>query len=304
MNRPFPGIRSLRTFEAAGRHLNFTRAAEEVGLTPAAVSHQIKELEDQLGLGLFVRTSRSIQLTPAGALLLEAAAESLGLLHRATVRARRLARTSKQLRVSLTPRFATHWLLPRLPKFRALHPGLKLSFDVSDELRDFAVDDIDLAIRFGSGRYPGLLAERLFDTQIVPVCCPSLLSEGPPLREPHDLLAHTLCHVVCETEGAAWPDWSRWMAAAGVADFDASGCVTFEDTSHVVQAVLEGGAVGLVDHAMVARELEQGLLVQPFELGVQVAEGYAYNLVYPQASADDPRVRAFREWILEEMAIG
>lgn len=304
MSRPFPGIRSLRTFEAAGRHLNFTRAAEEVGLTPAAVSHQIKELEDQLGLTLFTRTSRSIQLTPGGALLLEAAAESLDLLRRATVRARRLSRSAEQLRVSLTARFATHWLLPRLPAFRALHPGLKLSFDVSDELRDFAVDDIDLAIRFGSGHYPGLRAERLFDTLIVPVCCPSLLTEGPPLREPRDLLAHTLCFVDCETEGAPWPDWARWMTAAGVDDFDTSNCVAFDDTSHVVQAALEGGAVGLADRALVSRELEQGLLVQPFELGVPVAEDYAYNLVYPQASADDPRVVAFREWILEEMAIG
>ena len=304
MSRPFPGIRSLRTFEAAGRHLNFTRAAEEVGLTPAAVSHQIKELEDQLGLALFTRTSRSIQLTPGGALLLEAAAESLDLLRRAAVRARRLSRSAEQLRVSLTARFATHWLLPRLPAFSALHPGLKLSFDVSDELRDFAVDDIDLAIRFGSGHYPGLRAERLFDTLIVPVCCPSLLTDGPPLREPRDLLAHTLCFVDCETEGAPWPDWARWMTAAGVEDFDASNCVAFDDTSHVVQAVLEGGAVGLADRALVSRELEQELLVQPFELGVPVAENYAYNLVYPQASADDPRVTAFRDWILEEMAIG
>ncbi|WP_152222945.1 transcriptional regulator GcvA [Pseudomonas sp. SCB32] len=302
MSRSFPGIRSLRTFEAAGRHLNFTRAAEEVGLTPAAVSHQIKELEDQLGLALFTRTSRSIQLTPGGALLLEAATESLDLLRRATVRARRLSRSSEQLRVSLTARFATHWLLPRLPAFRALHPGLKLSFDVSDELRDFAVDDVDLAIRFGSGHYPGLRAERLFDTLIVPVCCPSLLTEGPPLREPRDLLAHTLCFVDCETEGAPWPDWARWMAAAGVEDFDSSSCVAFDDTSHVVQAALEGGTVGLADRALVTRELEQGLLVQPFELGVPVAENYAYNLVYPQASADDPRVTAFRDWILGEMA--
>lgn len=302
MSRMFPGTRSLRTFEAAGRHLNFTRAANEVGLTPAAVSHQIKELEDQLGLSLFTRTSRSIQLTPAGAVLLEAAAESLDLLQRASLRARRLARGAAQLRVSLSARFATHWLLPRLPRFRERHPELSLSFDVSDELRDFGADDIDLAIRFGSGRYPGLRSLRLFDTLIVPVCSPRLLKGNAPLREPRDLLRHTLCHVDCHTEGMAWPDWSQWMAAAGVEGFDPSACVAFGDTSHVVQAVLEGGAVGLADLSMVTRELAQGLLVRPFELGVQVAEDYAYYLAYPQGSEDDPRVVAFREWALAEMA--
>ena len=147
-----PGTRALRSFEAAGRHLNFTRAADELGLTPAAVSHQIKEMEEQLGLVLFTRNSRSMQLTPAGSVLLEATAEALGLLRRATGRARQLARGETRLRLSLGARFATQWLLLRLPRFRAAHPQIELSFDINDEVRDFDADDIDAAIRFGTGR--------------------------------------------------------------------------------------------------------------------------------------------------------
>src|SRR5688572_543162 len=143
MNRTLPGTRALRTFEAAARHLNFTRAADEVGLTPAAVSYQIKEIEDQLGIVLFARTSRSIQLTPAGAVLFEATTDALETLQRAAGRARRIARDSNQLRLTVGPRFATHWLLPRLPKFKAAHPGLELTFDITDDVRDFDRDDVD-----------------------------------------------------------------------------------------------------------------------------------------------------------------
>ncbi len=298
MNRRLPGTRALITFEAAGRHLSFTRAGDEVGLTPAAVSYQIKEIEDQLGIVLFKRTSRSIQLTPAGAVLLEAAADALNTLQRATSRARRLARGSSHLRISLSARFATNWLLPRLPQFRASNPNLELTFDISDEMRDFEVDDIDIAIRFGTGRYEGLCSERLFDTVIVPVCSPKLIESGARLEEPRDLLQHTLCYVDWRTDGMIWPNWRMWMAAAGIEDFDDSRCVGFSDSSHVVQAVSEGGAVGLADLDMIATDLSQGRLVRLFDIGVNVAKDYAYHLVYPERSRQDPTVLAFREWVL------
>lgn len=302
---PLPGTRALRTFEAAARHRNFTRAADELGLTPAAVSYQIKEIEDQLGLALFTRNSRSIQLTPAGAVLFEATADALDTLHRATGRARRLARSAAQLRVSLSARFATNWLLPRLPKFRAANPGLELSFDITDELRDFEADDIDIAIRFGTGSYEGAHADRLFDTLIVPVCSPRLIENGPPLNEPRDLLRHdlTLCFVDWKTDTMTWPDWRMWMAAAGVddEDIDDSRFVGFADSSFVVQAVLESGAVGLADLDLIAGDLAQGRLVRLFDVGVRMAPPYAYYLVYPQESSEDTRVVAFREWMLGEM---
>lgn len=302
VNKMLPGTRALRTFEAAGRHLNFTRAADEVGLTPAAVSYQIKEIEDQLGLVLFTRTSRSIQLTPAGAVLFEAAVQALETLQRAVGRARRMARGAQQLRVSLSPRFATNWLLPRLSQFRTANPGIELTFDITDEVRDFDADDVDIAIRFGSGRYRQTRSERLFEAAIAPVANPKLLAKMGRPKTPHDLFAQTLCHVECTTEGMLWPNWRMWMAAAGIDDFDDSRCVAFTDTSHVVEAVIDGGAVGLVDLAMIRNELAEGRLVQLFDIGVSVADDYAYHIVYPEGAAQDPRVLSFCNWMLRELA--
>ncbi|EHP42679.1 LysR family transcriptional regulator [Cupriavidus basilensis OR16] len=302
MKRMLPGTRALRTFEAAGRHLNFTRAAQEVGLTPAAVSYQIKEIEDQLGITLFARNSRSIQLTPAGAVLFEAAAEALDTLQRATSRARRMARGPAHLRISLGAMFATSWLLPRLARFRAANPALELTFDISDQVRDFDTDDVDIAIRFGVGHYEDTCSDRLFDTLVVPICSPKLLEAGARLQTPRDLLGHTLCYVDCPVDGMAWPDWRLWMAAAGVDDFDDSRCVAFADSSHVVQAVIDGAAIGLVELPMIANDLAQGRLVRLFELGVRIAPAYAYHLVYPARSSQDPRILAFSQWMRDETA--
>jgi len=301
MNRLLPGTRALRTFEAAARHLNFTRAADEVGLTPAAVSYQIKEIEDQLDVVLFTRSSRSIQLTPAGAILFEAAADALQTLQRAAAKARRVSRGSEHLRLSVGARFATNWLLPRLPQFRAAHPGLELTFDISDEVRDFDADDVDVAIRFGAGKYDGAIAHRLFHTEVVPVCSPALLRAGPPLKIPRDLFAHTLCYVDCKPGGVVWPNWPMWMAAAGIDGFDDSRSVAFTESSHVVQAVIDGGAVGLVEWELVDRDVQAGRLVRLFDVGVRVAPEYAYYLVHPAGAAADSRVQAFRDWMLSAM---
>ncbi len=301
MSRMLPGTRALRTFEAAGRHLNFTRAADEVGLTPAAVSYQIKEIEDQLGLVLFTRTSRSIQLTPAGAVVFEATVQALETLQGAVGRARRMARGARQLRLSLSPRFATNWLLPRLSQFRAAHPAIELTFDINDEVRDLETEDVDIAIRFGSGRYAQMRAERLFEAVIAPVCSPKLISAGSEPKNPRDLFGHTLSHVECYTEGMLWPNWRMWMAAAGIDDFDDSRCVAFSDTSHVVEAVIDGGAVGLVDLAMIKNELAEGRLVRLFDIGVSLGGDYAYHLVYPESASQDPRIMAFSDWLLSEV---
>lgn len=302
MARLLPGTRALRTLEAAARHLNFTRAADELGLTPAAVSHQIKEIEDQLGLVLFTRTSRTIRLTEAGTVLFEASTDALDLLGRAVSRAQKLTRGTALLKVTLDAQFASKWLMRRVDDFRKHHPTIELRFDIAYEVRDFELDDIDVGIRFGAGKYPGLRAHRLFDNILIPVCSPSLLTSGPPLRELRDLFNHTLAHIEWSRQGVTWPNWRMWMAAAGVNDFDDSRTVVFGNSTDAVQAALDGNAVALADFAMVANDLSQGRLVQPFELGLRVAPEFAYFLVYPESTADDPRIVAFREWILEEVA--
>lgn len=297
-----PGTRALRTLVAAGRHLNFTRAADELGLTPAAVSHQIKEIEDQLGVVLFTRTSRSIRLTEAGAALCDASADAIEALNRAVSKARKLTRGTTQLKVTLDAQFASKWLMRRVDGFRKLHPDIELRFDISYEVRDFDLDDVDVAIRFGMGKYPGLRADRLFDNMIIPVCSPRLLASGPPLRVPRDLFNHTLVHIEWSQQGVTWPNWRMWMAAAGVDDFDDSRAIVFTASSDAVQAAIDGSAVALADFAMVANDLSEGRLVRPFDLGIRVSREYAYFLVYPKSTEDDPRIAAFREWMLEEAA--
>ncbi|PJO35899.1 transcriptional regulator, partial [Delftia acidovorans] len=204
---------------------------------------------------------------------------------------------------ALGARFATQWLLPRLPRFRAAHPQIELSFDICDEVRDFDADDIDAAIRFGTGRDPHTLAVRLFDARVIPVCSPSLLQSGPPLARPVDLLAHTLCHVDCRVDGQVWPNWPMWMAAAGVEGLDAGRCIAFTDSSHVVQAVLDGGAVGLVEQDLVAEDLARGRLVRLFDIAVGLGPAYAYHLLYPRRSQGQPAIEALRAWVLQEAGL-
>ncbi|TSE13783.1 transcriptional regulator GcvA [Mesorhizobium intechi] len=302
MSRLLPGTRALRTFEAAARHLNFTRAADELGLTPAAVSHQVKEIEDQLDLVLFTRTSRTMRLTEAGNVLHEASIDALDLLNRAVSRARKMTRGTTLLKVTLDAQFATKWLMRRIDDFRRQRPGIELRFDITYDVRDFERDDVDIGIRFGTGRYPGLCAHRLFDNIIIPVCSPALLASGPPLNEPRDLFQHTLAHIDWSRQGVTWPNWSMWMQAAGVDDFDDSRTLVFGSSTDATQAALDGNAVALADFAMVANDLSQGRLVRPFELGIKVAPEFAYFLVYPETVKDDARIAAFREWLLEEAA--
>jgi LysR family glycine cleavage system transcriptional activator len=302
MSKLLPGTRALRTFEAAARHLNFTRAADELGLTPAAVSHQIKEIEDQLDLVLFTRTSRTIRLTEAGNVLHDASIDALDLLNRAVSRARKMTRGTSLLKVTLDAQFATKWLMRRVDDFRQQKPGIELRFDITYDVRDFDRDDVDIGIRFGTGKYPGLCAHRLFENIIIPVCSPALLASGPPLREPRDLFNHTLAHIDWSRQGVTWPNWSMWMHAAGVDDFDDSRTLVFGSSTDATQAALDGNAVALADFAMVANDLSQGRLVRPFELGIKVAPEFAYFLVYPETAKDDARVIAFRDWLTEEAA--
>jgi LysR family transcriptional regulator, glycine cleavage system transcriptional activator len=299
MLNQFPGLRSLRAFEAAARHLNFTRAASEMGVTPAAISNQIREIEEQIAVNLFTRTSRTMRLTKAGEILFEAAKEAMGTLERGLVKAHR-TQASKQLRVSASPSLAAKWLVPRIDRFLNTIPGADVRIDVSALTIDFAQDDIDVAIRFGSGNYPGLRIDLLFQDQVYPVCSPMLITDAKPLNTPHDLLKHNLIHLDWEAQGQPWPNWRMWMQAAGIKDFDDRAGLHFGHTALTVQAAIDGMGVALGDSNLVADDLAKGRLIRPFDLSLQAPANFAYWLIAPEETADTPMIRAFREWCLTE----
>ncbi len=298
--RRLPPLNALRAFEAAARHLSFTKAADELHVTQAAISHQVKALEEVLGIPLFRRLNRRLVLTDAGQRYLPPLREAFDMLQVATDR----LRTDEQagtLRLSVLPSFAAKWLLPRLPRFRQRHPEIDVLLSATEKLVDFARDEVDMGIRYGRGRYPGLRADLLMRDETFPVCSPKLL-EGPhPLRTPADLKYHTLLHdQVSGTEDS--PDWKLWFRAAGVTGIDADRGPGFSHTSMVAEAAIAGQGVALCRSSIVADDIEAGRLVRPF--GPNMPSSFVYNVVSPQETADVPKVRAFREWILEEATSG
>lgn len=302
--RRFPGLAPLRTFEAAARHLNFTKAAEELGVTPGAVSVQIRTIEDQLGARLFWRTSRTVRLTGPGEIMLHAAREALDGLARAVERIGPAA-GRRVLTISVGMSFAAKWLVPRLDRFRQRHPSVDVRLDVTERLADFAREEVDVAIRFGTGAYPGLRTDRLFEEEMFPVCSPSLLQGEQPLRQPADLRHHTLIHEDWRAEGddwAGWPDWSMWLLAAAVEGVDPSRGIRFKETSLVIQAAIEGQGVALGNTSLVGHDLAAGRLVRPFDLSLKASPRFAYYLVSRRATIGRPLVEAFRDWVLQEVA--
>jgi LysR family transcriptional regulator, glycine cleavage system transcriptional activator len=291
MSRRLPPLNALRAFEAAARHLSFTRAAAELHVTQTAISHQIKALEERLGVRLFRRLPRGLLLTEAAQRLLPPVRDAFDQIALAT---ERLAAggAGATLTVSVLPSFAAKWLVPRLGRLRAAHPDLDLRISASSELVDFARDDVDVGIRMGSGVYPGLRVERLFGEALVPVCSP-LLREGPhPLLRPEDLAHHVLLH------DDDYAGWELWLRLAGVPGVLARRGPVFTDSGMVVQAAAEGQGVALARRVLAAGDLAAGRLVQPFD--VSIPHDLAYYLVCPEATAEQPKIAAFRSWLLAE----
>lgn len=293
-----PGLSTLKTLEAAGRLMSFTKAAGELGVTPAAVSHQIREFEDQLGLRLFQRTSRSMRHTPAGRMLHETVAEALDTISRTIARLQKPG-SKKRLKVTASPSITAKWLVPRLDRFLEIEPDAEMRIEVSQAPLDFARDDIDIAIRFGDGIYPGMKVDRLFVETVFPVCSPLLLSGRRPLRHPRDLLHHTLIHVDWADQGP-WPNWRMWMQAAGVKDFNEHRGLHFSQTSLAIQAAIDGHGVALGDSTLVADDIAAERLVQPFSVALKVPPQLAYYVIAPLETAAEPMVRTFRDWVLAE----
>jgi len=301
MGRQLPGLRAFRTFEAAARHRSFTRAAEDLGVTPAAVSYLVRELEAQLRVKLFQRTSRVVRLTDAGETLSAAVAEALEGIGRAVARVQD-AGSKPRLNVTATPSFAIKWLVPRLNKFLDRMPDVDVRIDMSRHVVDFTREDMDIGVRYGTGDYPGLRVDRLYAETVAPVCSPRLMKGRHPLRQPRDLRHHTLLHVHWQALGETWPTWQMWMQSAGITGIDATRGIHFGQGVMAIQAAIDGQGVALGDASLIAADLRAGRLVRPFELSLKATPRFAYWIVIPPRAAERPLVQAFREWLLAEAA--
>lgn len=297
MARRLPPLNALRAFEAAARHLSFTKAAEELHVTQAAVSHQVKHLEQSLGLPLFRRTNRAILLTDAGQSYLPAVREALDAIAEATERIGS-QRQRGPLRISVLPSFAAKWLMPRLARFREEHPNIDVLLSATNELVDLHQEEVDAAIRFGRGTYPDLDITFLMSESVFPVCSPRLLEGAHPLKRPGDLKHHTLLHD--EVLGTVDdPDWRIWLAAAGIDDIDPRRGPGYSDSSLVLQAAIAGQGVALARSTLAHDDLLAGHLVKPF--GPTLRSGFRYRFVSTRLRARDPRVQAFRGWLLTQI---
>lgn len=294
MSRSLPPLNALRAFEAAARHLSFTRAAAELNVTPAAIGHQIKALEDRLGVSLFHRLTRALRLTEAGQAALPALSQGFDRLA-SGVEQMRAHSESGVLTISVSPSFGALWLVPRLERFRRQHPDIEIRIDGTDRLVDVAHGDADVALRYGPGGYVGVRVDYLFGQRNMPVCSPALLDGGRPLRDPHDLRYHTLLHVEWSKAEATW---RMWLLAAGLEDIDPNRGPRFTMETMAVQAALDGQGVALLGNVLVADELSAGRLVQPFAPSLSKPLSFSYYLVSPNEAS--PKVSVFRKWLLQE----
>jgi len=296
MARPLPPLNALRAFESAGRHLSFTKAAAELNVTPAAISHQVKALEAALEVPLFRRLTRALRLTDAGQAALPTLSQGFDKLAQG-VEQMRAHCESGLLTISVSPSFGAMWLVPRLEHFRIRHPDIEIRIDGTDRRVDLARDDADMALRYGPGGYNGVRVDYLFSPVNTPVCSPALLSGEHPLRQPDDLHHHTLLHVDWKDAEASW---RMWLLAAGLHDIDPTRGPRFTMENMAVQAALDGHGVALIGDILVADDLAAGRLVRPFDSNLSTPLTFSYYLLSAKDSAEQPKVAAFREWLLEE----
>ena len=291
MVAPLPPLNALRAFEAAARHMSFSKASEELGVTPTAVSHQIKHLEAHLGTALFRREPRRLTLTADGA----AWASELSEVFRRLADANRLLRRTRaperpRVSVSVLPSLGARWLAPRLGRFLSQHRDVDVLISPTSHLVDFAVEPVDLAIRYGKGRYPGLVVEKLADDDFVVVCAPRL---GAKVRRVPDLAGQVL---LCDDE----PDvWVTWFAARGERGASGAGTVTLTDSAMVVTAAVEGQGVAMARRSLAVEDLAAGRLTLLFPR-TRTPTGRAYYMVAPRENLERPAVAAFRDWLREE----
>ncbi len=292
-----PPMNSLVAFEAAARHLNFTHAAQELGVSREAISRHIRNLENHLGASLFRRLHRTLELTTAGRDFELVIHGSLAAIAQAS---QSLRRSSEPARVTVTATIAiaSFWLTPRLSRFRQRSPDSEIHMIVSDRDVDMADNGIDVGLRYGDGDWPGLEATRLFDTETFPVCAPRYLGGSNPIASAPDLLHHTLLNL----DGAAHSseDWAWWLAGNKVAMPPAGHLLGFDNYANVIQAAVDGQGVALGFSHIVDGLLERGQLVRP--LDGALSKGYSVYLVVPAGTALNPGARDFFDWVIAEAA--
>ena len=299
MTRRLPPLNSLRAFEAAGRHLSFSRAAKELCVTPAAVSHQVKALEDLLGVPLFRRMTRGVMLTDEGRAYLPGVTEGLDRLAEASGRIARQGLAGR-LVVSAIPSFAMRWLLPRLPDFHERYRDLDMDVEATVQRVDFGRDDVDIALRYGRGGWSTVHAEVFLQETVFPVCSPKLLSGLDALRTPADLKHQTLLHDSQIKTDESWIAWTRWLDLFGVDGVDVERGPRFSDSTMMLEACAAGHGVAIGRESLCEADLAQGRLVRLF--GVEKPADYDYYFVCAAGMVDRPKIAAFRGWLFEMAA--
>jgi len=291
MTARLPSLNGLRAFEAAARHLSFTQAASELNVTQTAISHQIRRLEQELGVRLFVRRNRALELTAEARDYLPGIRAAFNDLRLATDRLRRRD-DDHVLTISTLASLAAKWLLPRLATFQEAHPDIDVRITTSTALVDFRTGDVDAAIRYGRGHWPGLRADWLMADELFPVCSPALLTGDRPLRCPQDLADQTLLH----TSGGYDDDWRLWLTAAGLpSSIPKLPGLTFDLILLTLQAAIDGAGVAMGRTSYVEADIAKGRLVVPFTIALPTDAGF--YLVSPDGKADPPALAAFRGWL-------
>jgi LysR family transcriptional regulator, glycine cleavage system transcriptional activator len=293
MPRRLPPLTALPAFDAAARHLSFTRAAEELNLTHGAISRAVRNIEDRLGVRLFERGTRSVRLTPAGAAYAAEIGAALDRIGAATIVAT-APRSAGVLTVSTSDGFGGRWLVPRLHRFHRANRDLDVRLSTSGVLADFVSDGIDIAIRYGEGGYEGVVSEFLAEEEVSPVCSPELLQGEHPLRLPGDLRHHRLIHDNFRI------GWAMWLQRAGLDDINPDSGVRFDSATFAVEAAVQGEGVLLGRSALVSADLAAGRLVRPFDLAL--TSRWKYYVVYPVGALRQKKVKAFRDWLVDEIA--
>lgn len=285
--RKLPSLNALRAFAVVGTHLNLKAAADALFVTPSALSHQIRGLEESLGVALFIRSRNGLLLSAAGKSILPGIQQAFDLLAESVAQLQ-VKPEQQSLTVSMLSTFAMRWFIPRLSGFQKLHPNIEIRITTSIEPVDFRHEDVDCAIRSGHGNWPNLNVDKLFSERLTPICSPKI-----ELKTIEDLQQQTLLHARLRPD-----DWHMWLHSAGAGELNPAHEQTYETRNFAIQAAIDGLGIAIVDPALVKDELLSGRLLQPFARSLPSEN--AYHLVYPLQQQPGPSLAAFRDWLLNE----